>query len=138
DDSRPRAPEGGRGDHRPGTDPGARLQPGDARARGAAGPAGAQPRRGAGAGASESALKISRRTGGPEVITAEGAFHGRTMGALALTGQPAKAAAFAPLPGGVRYVPYGDAEALAGAVSGQTAMVLLEPMLGEGGVLPGP
>ena len=72
------------------------------------------------------------------MITAEGAFHGRTMGALALTGQPSKAAAFAPLPGGVRYVPYGDAEALAGAVSGQTAMVLLEPMLGEGGVLPAP
>ena len=65
-------------------------------------------------------------------------FHGRTMGALALTGQPGKAAAFAPLPGGVRYVPYGDAEALAGAVSGSTAMVLLEPMLGEGGVLPAP
>ena len=60
------------------------------------------------------------------------------MGALALTGQPSKAAAFAPLPGGVRYVPYGDAEALARVVTEQTAMVLLEPMLGEGGVLPAP
>jgi acetylornithine aminotransferase len=60
------------------------------------------------------------------------------MGALALTGQPSKAAAFAPLPGGVRYVPYGDVEALEGTVTGQTAMVLLEPMLGEGGVLPAP
>jgi acetylornithine/N-succinyldiaminopimelate aminotransferase len=91
-----------------------------------------------GAEANEAAFKISRLTGRPEVVTAEGAFHGRTMGALALTGQPSKAAAFAPLPGGVRYVPYGDAEALTGAVSDATAMVLLEPMLGEGGVLPAP
>jgi acetylornithine aminotransferase len=60
------------------------------------------------------------------------------MGALALTGQPSKAAAFAPLPGGVRYVPYGDADALGAAVGERTAMVLLEPMLGEGGVLPAP
>ncbi|HEY4624636.1 MAG TPA: acetylornithine transaminase [Blastococcus sp.] len=91
-----------------------------------------------GAEANEAAFKISRLTGRPEVIAAEGAFHGRTMGALALTGQPEKAKAFAPLPGGVRFVPYGDAEALAGAVGEQTAMVLLEPMLGEGGVLPAP
>jgi acetylornithine aminotransferase len=89
-----------------------------------------------GAEANEAAFKISRLTGRPEVITAEGAFHGRTMGALALTGQPSKAAAFAPLPGGVRYVPFGDAEALTAAVGDRTAMVLLEPMLGEGGVLP--
>ena len=91
-----------------------------------------------GAEANETAFKISRLTGRPAVITAEGAFHGRTMGALALTGQPSKAAAFAPLPGGVRYVPYGDADALAAAVGDDTAMVLLEPMLGEGGVLPAP
>jgi acetylornithine/N-succinyldiaminopimelate aminotransferase len=91
-----------------------------------------------GAEANETAFKISRLTGRAEVITAEGAFHGRTMGALALTGQPTKAAAFAPLPGGVRYVPYGDTDALAGAVGERTAMVLLEPMLGEGGVVPAP
>jgi acetylornithine/N-succinyldiaminopimelate aminotransferase len=91
-----------------------------------------------GAEANETAFKISRLTGRPGVITAEGAFHGRTMGALALTGQPSKAAAFAPLPGGVRYVPYGDADALSSAVGADTAMVLLEPMLGEGGVLPAP
>jgi acetylornithine aminotransferase len=60
------------------------------------------------------------------------------MGALALTGQPSKAAAFAPLPGGVRFVPYGDPAALGGAVTEATAMVLLEPMLGEGGVQPAP
>ncbi|HEX2073278.1 MAG TPA: acetylornithine transaminase [Geodermatophilus sp.] len=91
-----------------------------------------------GAEANEAAFKISRLTGRPEVVTAEGAFHGRTMGALALTGQPSKAAAFAPLPGGVQYVPYGDAAALAATVGERTAMVLLEPMLGEGGVLPAP
>jgi acetylornithine/N-succinyldiaminopimelate aminotransferase len=91
-----------------------------------------------GAEANEAAFKISRLTGRTEVITAEDSFHGRTMGALALTGQPGKADAFAPLPGGVRYVPYGDADALTGAVSERTAMVLLEPMLGEGGVRPAP
>jgi acetylornithine/N-succinyldiaminopimelate aminotransferase len=91
-----------------------------------------------GAEANEAAFKISRLTGRTGVITAEGSFHGRTMGALALTGQPAKAAAFAPLPGGVSYVPYGDTDALEAAVSDGTAMVLLEPMLGEGGVLPAP
>ncbi|RBY83047.1 acetylornithine transaminase [Geodermatophilus sp. TF02-6] len=91
-----------------------------------------------GAEANEAAFKISRLTGRPEVVTAEGSFHGRTMGALALTGQRAKAASFEPLPGGVRNVPYGDPAALAGTVSEQTAMVLLEPVLGEGGVLPAP
>ncbi len=91
-----------------------------------------------GAEANEAAFKISRLTGRPEVITAEGSFHGRTMGALALTGQAGKADAFAPLPGGVRHVPYGDAGALTAAVGQQTAMLLLEPMLGEGGVLPAP
>jgi acetylornithine/N-succinyldiaminopimelate aminotransferase len=91
-----------------------------------------------GAEANEAAFKISRLTGRPEVITAEGSFHGRTMGALALTGQPGKADAFAPLPGGVRFVPYGDADALGAAVGERTAMVLLEPMLGEGGVQPAP
>jgi acetylornithine aminotransferase len=89
-----------------------------------------------GAEANEAAFKISRLTGRPEVVAALGSFHGRTMGSLALTGQPGKAAAFAPLPGGVRHVPYGDADAL--QLTGQTAMVLLEPMLGEGGVLPAP
>ncbi|MEI4270789.1 acetylornithine transaminase [Klenkia sp. LSe6-5] len=89
-----------------------------------------------GAEANEAAFKISRLTGRPEVVAALGSFHGRTMGSLALTGQPAKAQAFAPLPGGVRHVEYGDADAL--QLTGATAMVLLEPMLGEGGVLPAP
>ncbi|MCZ2825072.1 MULTISPECIES: acetylornithine transaminase [unclassified Modestobacter] len=91
-----------------------------------------------GAEANEAAFKLSRLTGRPEVVTAIGSFHGRTMGSLALTGQPGKAAAFAPLPGGVQHVPYGDADALSATVGEQTAMVLLEPMLGEGGVLPAP
>ncbi|WNV77569.1 acetylornithine transaminase [Geodermatophilus sp. DSM 44513] len=91
-----------------------------------------------GAEANEAAFKLSRLTGRTQVVTAEGSFHGRTMGALALTGQPGKAAAFAPLPGGVTHVPYGDAGALAAVVSEDTAMVLLEPVLGEGGVLPAP
>jgi acetylornithine/N-succinyldiaminopimelate aminotransferase len=89
-----------------------------------------------GAEANEAAFKISRLTGRPEVVTAIGSFHGRTMGALALTGQPGKSGAFEPLPGGVRFVPYGDAGAL--QLTDRTAMVLLEPMLGEGGVLPAP
>ena len=91
-----------------------------------------------GAEANEAAFKISRLTGRPEVVTAVGSFHGRTMGALALTGQPGKADAFAPLPGGVQFVPYGDPDALRSTVGERTAMVLLEPMLGEGGVLPAP
>ncbi|SCX51285.1 acetylornithine aminotransferase apoenzyme [Klenkia marina] len=89
-----------------------------------------------GAEANEAAFKISRLTGRPEVVAALGSFHGRTMGSLALTGQPAKAQAFAPLPGGVRHVEYGDPAAL--QLTEATAMVLLEPMLGEGGVLPAP
>jgi acetylornithine/N-succinyldiaminopimelate aminotransferase len=91
-----------------------------------------------GAEANEAAFKISRLTGRTEVVAALGSFHGRTMGSLALTGQPGKAAAFAPLPGGVQHVPYGDTDALQAAVGEQTAMVLLEPMLGEGGVVPAP
>jgi acetylornithine/N-succinyldiaminopimelate aminotransferase len=91
-----------------------------------------------GAEANEAAFKLSRKTGRTHVVTAQGAFHGRTMGALALTGQPAKKEGFGPLPGDVTHVPYGDAEALAAAVTDETAMVLLEPVLGEAGVVPPP
>jgi len=91
-----------------------------------------------GAEANEAAFKMARRTGRPAVVAADGAFHGRTMGALALTGQPAKRAPFEPLPGGVSFVPYGDAAALTAAVDGGTAAVVLEPVLGEGGVVPAP
>ncbi|MEV4191142.1 acetylornithine transaminase [Streptomyces toxytricini] len=91
-----------------------------------------------GAEAVEAAFKIARRTGRPHVVAAEGGFHGRTMGALALTGQPAKRAPFLPLPGEVTHVPYGDAAALRAAVTERTAAVFLEPVQGEGGVVPAP
>ncbi|MGB2923076.1 MAG: acetylornithine transaminase [Mycobacterium sp.] len=85
--------------------------------------------------ANEVAFKITRLTGRTKLVAAQGAFHGRTMGSLALTGQPSKQAPFAPLPGDVTHVPYGDVEALAGAVDGDTAAVFLEPIMGEGGVV---
>ncbi|OBB34167.1 acetylornithine aminotransferase [Mycolicibacterium peregrinum] len=85
--------------------------------------------------ANEVAFKITRLTGKTNVVAAQGAFHGRTMGSLALTGQPAKQAPFEPLPGNVTHVPYGDAEALAAAVDSNTAAVFLEPIMGEGGVV---
>ena len=91
-----------------------------------------------GAEANEAAFKIARRTGRTSMVAAEGGFHGRTMGALALTGQPAKRTPFEPLPDGVTFVPYGDAPALLSAVGEWTAAVVLEPVLGEGGVVPAP
>ncbi|NKI42452.1 acetylornithine transaminase [Streptomyces physcomitrii] len=91
-----------------------------------------------GAEAAETAFKIARRTGRPQVVAAEGGFHGRTMGALALTGQPGKQAPFLPLPDGVRHVPFGDVDALRAAVTEETAAVFLEPVQGEAGVIPAP
>lgn len=88
-----------------------------------------------GAEANEAAFKLSRRTGRTHLVAATGGFHGRTMGALALTGQPAKRDPFAPLPPEVTHVPYGDADALAAAVTDATAMVILEPIQGEAGVV---
>jgi acetylornithine/N-succinyldiaminopimelate aminotransferase len=88
--------------------------------------------------ANEVAFKISRLTGRTKLVAAEGAFHGRTMGSLALTGQPPKQAPFAPLPGDVTHIPYGDVDALAAAVTDDTAAVFLEPIMGEGGVVTPP
>jgi acetylornithine/N-succinyldiaminopimelate aminotransferase len=88
-----------------------------------------------GAEANEAAFKIARRTGRPHIIAAREAFHGRTMGALALTGQQAKRAPFEPLPDGVSHIPYGDVAALDAAVGTDTAAVVLEPILGEAGVI---
>lgn len=85
--------------------------------------------------ANEAAFKIARRTGRPQIIAAEKAFHGRTMGALAMTGQAAKRAPFEPMPAGVDFIPYGDVDVLDAAVSEQTAAVILEPILGEAGVV---
>ena len=88
-----------------------------------------------GAEANEAAFKIARRTGRPHIVAAREAFHGRTMGALALTGQQAKRAPFEPLPAGVSHIPYGDVAALDAAVDTDTAAVVLEPILGEAGVI---
>ena len=85
--------------------------------------------------ANELAFKLSRLTGRTKLVAAQEGFHGRTMGSLALTGQPTKQAPFAPLPGDVTHVPYGDADALAGAVGDDTAAVFLEPIMGESGVV---
>lgn len=83
----------------------------------------------------EAAFKIARLTGRRKIIACDDAFHGRTMGALALTGQPSKRTPFEPLPSGVVHVPYGNADALAAAVDEDTAAVFLEPMMGESGVV---
>ena len=92
-----------------------------------------------GAEANEAGLKLARRLRpGGGWVACEDAFHGRTMGALAVTGQPAKRAPFEPLPGPVTFVPYGDSDALRNAVTTQTASVILEPVLGEAGVVPPP
>jgi acetylornithine aminotransferase len=88
-----------------------------------------------GAEANEAAFKLSRLTGRSHVVATHGAFHGRTMGALALTGQPSKTDPFRPLPGEVTHVDFGDLAALDAAVTSATAMVIIEPIQGESGVV---
>lgn len=85
--------------------------------------------------ANEAAFKLGRLTNRVHVVVAQGGFHGRTIGALSWTAQPAKQDPFRPLPGEVTAVPFGDADALAAAVSATTAAVVLEPIQGEGGVI---
>ncbi|MEU1210077.1 acetylornithine transaminase [Nocardia sp. NPDC005825] len=85
--------------------------------------------------ANEAAFKMARLTGRTKIVACEEAFHGRTMGALALTGQPSKREPFEPMPAGVVHVPYGDALALAAAVDKDTAAVFIEPIMGESGVV---
>ena len=90
-----------------------------------------------GAEAIEAAVKYARKaTGKSGVVALEGGFHGRTLGALSVTGQPAKREPFAPLVPGVRFVPPNDADALLAAVDADVGLILLEPILGEGGVVP--
>jgi len=85
--------------------------------------------------ANEAAFKITRMTGRRRIVAAEGAFHGRSLGALALTHNPRYREPFEPLPGEVTFVPYGDADALAAAVDDTVAAVVLEPIQGENGVV---
>ncbi|MER5946100.1 acetylornithine transaminase [Streptomyces sp. NPDC001904] len=88
-----------------------------------------------GAEANEAAFKIGRLTGRRHMVATTGGFHGRTMGALALTGQPGKQDGFTPLPGDVTHVTYGDVDALRAAVTEDTAFVIIEPIQGENGVV---
>jgi predicted acetylornithine/succinylornithine family transaminase len=90
-----------------------------------------------GAESIEAALKYARKaTGKAGVVALEGSFHGRTLGALSVTGQPAKREPFVPLAPGVRFVPPNDVAALETAVDEDVGLILLEPILGEGGVIP--
>jgi predicted acetylornithine/succinylornithine family transaminase len=92
-----------------------------------------------GAEANEAALKLARKWGGRGrhvVVSAYGSFHGRTLAALAATGQPAKHEPFAPMPEGFRHVPYGDLAALEAAIDPSVSAVLIETVQGEGGVIP--
>ena len=91
-----------------------------------------------GAEANEAAFKLARLTGRTHMVVATNGFHGRTMGALALTSQPAKQDPFRPLPGDVESVTFGDVEALRAAVRDDTAAIVLEPVQGEGGVVVAP
>jgi acetylornithine aminotransferase len=95
-----------------------------------------------GAEANECALKLARlhgnASGRTEIVSCHASFHGRTLGALSVTGNAAKREPFAPLPGPVTFVDYGDVRALRAAVRPTTAAVIVEPTLGEGGVVPPP
>lgn len=91
--------------------------------------------------ANEAAFKLARLTGRPRILAAQHGFHGRTMGALAMTGQPDKQKPFEPLPAGVEFYPYGDIDALTALVEqnpSDTAAIILEPIQGETGVIPAP
>ena len=88
-----------------------------------------------GAEANEAALKLSRKTGRSKIVATTGSFHGRTMGALSLTGQPSKRDPFKPLLKGVKHVSFGDISAMRKAVNKKTAMVIVEPIMGEAGVI---
>lgn len=94
-----------------------------------------------GAEANEAAFKLARATGRRRILAAHNGFHGRTMGSLAMTGQPDKRAAFEPMPAGVEFYPYGDLDFLRSQVNTDpagVAAIILEPIQGETGVIPAP
>ena len=88
-----------------------------------------------GAEANEAALKLSRKTGRSKIVATTGSFHGRTMGALSLTGQPSKRNPFKPLVKDIKHVTFGEISAMRKAVNKKTAMVIVEPIMGEAGVI---
>ena len=88
-----------------------------------------------GAEANEAALKLSRKSGKYKIVATNESFHGRTMGALSLTGQPSKRNPFEPLLKGIKHVPFGDSSAMKRAITSKTAMVIVEPIMGEAGVI---
>ncbi|MEJ7801152.1 MAG: aminotransferase class III-fold pyridoxal phosphate-dependent enzyme, partial [Ilumatobacter sp.] len=94
-----------------------------------------------GAESNECALKLARKWGGRgkhTVVSAFGSFHGRTLASLAATGQPAKHEPFFPMPEGFKHVAWGDLDALRTSVDASVAAVIIEPIQGEGGVIPAP
>ncbi len=88
-----------------------------------------------GAEVNEAAIKLSRKTGRKRIVAATGSFHGRTMGSLSLTGQMSKRTAFLPLLKNVKHIPFGDIRSAKRAINSMTAMVIVEPIMGEAGVI---
>ena len=88
-----------------------------------------------GAEVNEAAIKLSRKTGRTRIVAMTGSFHGRTMGSLSLTGQISKRVAFMPLLKNVKHVPFGDMRKAKRAINSKTAMVIVEPIMGEAGVI---
>jgi acetylornithine aminotransferase len=88
-----------------------------------------------GAEVNEAAIKLSRKTGRTRIVALTGSFHGRTMGSLSLTGQISKKIAFAPLLKNIKHVPFGDVKRAKRAINSRTAMVIVEPIMGEAGVI---
>ena len=88
-----------------------------------------------GAEVNEAAIKLSRKTGRTRIVAMTGSFHGRTMGSLSLTGQNSKRTSFVPLLKNVKHVPFGDVKKAKRAINSRTAMVIVEPILGEAGVI---
>jgi acetylornithine aminotransferase len=88
-----------------------------------------------GAEANEAAIKLSRKTGRSRIVAMDGSFHGRTMGSLSLTGQSAKKIAFTPLLKNIKHIPFGDIKKARRVINSRTAMVIIEPIMGEAGVI---